>query len=108
MAQLLTMEEAVAAILAEVRPLAVESVPIGDARGRFLAEDAVAQVDLPPFPSSAMDGFAVRSADTPGTLPVVFRIAAGRPASQPLARGRGDGNRHRRRGSRREPMPSSP
>jgi molybdopterin molybdotransferase len=87
MAQLLTMEEAVAAILAEVRPLAVESVPIGDARGRFLAEDAVAQVDLPPFPSSAMDGFAVRSADTPGTLPVVFRIAAGRPASQPLRAG---------------------
>jgi len=87
MAQLLTMDEAVAAILAEVRPLAAESVPIEDARGRFLAEDAVAQVDLPPFPSSAMDGFAVRSADTPGTLPVVFRIAAGRPASQPLRAG---------------------
>ena len=74
-------------ILAEVRPLETEPVSLGEARGRYLAEDAVARVDLPPFPSSAMDGFAVRSADTPGSLPVVFRIAAGRPADRPLAAG---------------------
>ena len=55
--------------------------------GRVLAEDVVSRVDLPPFPSSAMDGFAVRAADTPGTLPVVFRIAAGAPAERPLAPG---------------------
>jgi molybdopterin molybdotransferase len=87
MAELLTMEEALGAILAEVRPLEIESVPLGEAHGRFLAEDAVARVDLPPFASSAMDGFAVRSADTPGTLPVVFRIAAGRPARSALGTG---------------------
>jgi molybdopterin molybdotransferase len=52
-----------------------------------LAEPARAAVDLPPFASSAMDGFAVRSADTPGTLIVVDRIAAGRPAGQALAAG---------------------
>ena len=46
-----------------------------------------ALVDLPPFPSSAMDGYAVRAADTPGTLPVVFRIAAGAPAPRSLAAG---------------------
>src|SRR5262249_22227119 len=43
--------------------------------------------DLPPFPSSAMDGFAVRAADTPGVLPVSGSSAAGRPASGPLAAG---------------------
>jgi molybdopterin molybdotransferase len=84
---LLHIDEALERILAEVHALPAEPVPLGEAHGRFLAEDAVAQVDLPPFASSAMDGFAVRSADTPGTLPIVFRIAAGRPAEQALASG---------------------
>jgi molybdopterin molybdotransferase len=84
---LLTIDEALELILAEARPLGAEPVALGDARGRYLAEDVAAQVDLPPFPSSAMDGFAVRSADTPGSLPVVFRIAAGRPADRALAAG---------------------
>ena len=44
-----------------------------------------------------MDGFALRAADTPGTLPVVARVAAGRPASPRARRGRGDGDRDRRR-----------
>src|SRR5207237_5017894 len=48
---------------------------------------AVAAVDLPPFPSSAMDGFALRSADTPGTLPVVARVAAGHPSARRLTPG---------------------
>jgi molybdopterin molybdotransferase len=84
---LLTYDEALARILAEVRPLPMEVVPLAEARGRFLSEDALARVDLPPFDSSAMDGFAVRSADTPGTLPVVFRVAAGRPAERSLQEG---------------------
>ena len=87
MSRLLNIDDALELILAEVRPLETELVSLGEARGRYLAEDAVAQVDLPPFPSSAMDGFAVRSADTPGSLPVVFRIAAGRPADRALAAG---------------------
>ncbi|MGZ8696396.1 MAG: molybdopterin molybdotransferase MoeA, partial [Gaiellaceae bacterium] len=57
------------------------------AAGRVLAEDARAVVDLPPFPSSAMDGFAVRSEDTPGRLPIVARIAAGVPAPRALEAG---------------------
>ncbi len=77
-----TFDEALRLILERIRPLPAEAVPLGRAAGRFLAEPARAAVDLPPFPSSAMDGFAVRSADTPGTLPVVARIAAGRPATR--------------------------
>src|SRR5258708_19802404 len=87
MAPLLTIDEALAAILERVAPLSVERVAVEQADGRVLAEDARAAVDLPPFPSSAMDGFALRAADTPGTLPVVDRIAAGRPAARPLAAG---------------------
>ena len=60
---------------------------MGDAAGRFAAEDLHAVVDLPTFPSSAMDGFALRAADTPGTLPVTERVAAGRPAGRPLREG---------------------
>jgi molybdopterin molybdotransferase len=48
------------------------------------SEPARALVALPPFPSSAMDGFAVRAADLPGTLPVVEQIPAGRPAPRAL------------------------
>jgi molybdopterin molybdotransferase len=68
-----------------VRPLSPERVPLEHAAGRVLAEAARAVVDLPPFPSSAMDGFAVRAEDVPGTLPIVARIAAGRPAPRALA-----------------------
>jgi molybdopterin molybdotransferase len=87
MEALLTLDEALARVLERVVPLAAEEVSVADAAGRVLAERAVAQVDLPPFPSSAMDGFAVRVADLPGTFPVVARIAAGRPADRSLAAG---------------------
>jgi len=82
-----TVEEALAHVLAHTRPLPAEPVPIEDAAWRVLAEDARATVDLPRFASSAMDGFALRADDTPGTLPIVARIAAGHPAGRPLAAG---------------------
>lgn len=84
---LLTFAAALAAVIERARPLAVESVRLDAAAGRVLAGDARSTVDLPPFASSAMDGFAVRAADTPGTLPIVARIPAGRPASRSLAVG---------------------
>jgi molybdopterin molybdotransferase len=87
MADLLTVEEAQRLILERVRPLRAERVPLEEAEGRVLAEAARAVVDLPPFPSSAMDGFALRSAETPGRMPVAFRIAAGLPAPRSLAEG---------------------
>jgi len=86
-ADLLTIDEAQSAILQRVRPLPAEAVPLDDARGRVLAEPARSLVDLPPFANSAMDGFAVRAADTPGTLPVLGHAAAGRPFGAPLEPG---------------------
>jgi molybdopterin molybdotransferase len=86
-AELLTMEGAQRLILERVRALPVERIPLEAATGRVLAEPAGAVVDLPPFASSAMDGFALRAADTPGTLPVLARIAAGKPAERELQAG---------------------
>jgi molybdopterin molybdotransferase len=75
-------------VLERVLPLAGEPVPLGEAAGRVLAEPARARVDLPPFPSSAMDGFAVRAADTPGELRVAeVSAAAGSPAERALEPG---------------------
>jgi molybdopterin molybdotransferase len=84
---LVSIEEAQRLVLARVERLPVETVPIADAGGRVLAEPGRAAVDLPPFDSSAMDGFALRAADSPGRLPVSFRIAAGSPAPRPLEPG---------------------
>jgi molybdopterin molybdotransferase len=87
MSELLSLAEAQARVLERVTPLDGESVAVAEAFGRVLVEDARAVVDLPPFPSSAMDGFAVRANDTPGRLPVVARIAAGVPAPRALDAG---------------------
>ncbi|HEY7420656.1 MAG TPA: gephyrin-like molybdotransferase Glp [Gaiellaceae bacterium] len=84
MASLLTLEEAHERVLQAARPLPAETVPIAEAGGRASAEDVRALVDLPPFASSAMDGFAVRAADLPGTLRVVGESAAGRPFDRPV------------------------
>jgi molybdopterin molybdotransferase len=77
----IAISEALDHVLARTRPLPGESVPVAAAAGRVLAESARAAVDLPPFDSSAMDGFAVRAADTPGLLRVVGDSAAGSPFS---------------------------
>jgi molybdopterin molybdotransferase len=87
MADLISLEEALGRIFEQVRPLDAEPVPLAAAAGRVIAEDARSGVDLPPFASSAMDGFAVRSRDTPGWLPIVARIAAGVPAPRALEPG---------------------
>jgi molybdopterin molybdotransferase len=87
---LISVAEAQRLVLERAKPLDPERVPIERAAGRVLAEPARAIVDLPPFASSAMDGFALRSADTahaPVRLPVVERIAAGGPARRALAAG---------------------
>jgi len=86
-AELLTFEEAQARVLAHARPLEAERVALELAAGRVVAEPARAVVDLPPFPSSAMDGFAVRAADVPGALAIVGEAAAGLPSSRTLAAG---------------------
>ena len=87
MPDLLSIEKALQRVLARTRPLPAEIVSTAAAAGRVLAEDVAARVHLPPFPSSAMDGYALRAEDTPGRLPVVFRIAAGIPSDRALTAG---------------------
>jgi molybdopterin molybdotransferase len=96
LAELLTIDEAQRLILERIRPLGPEPVPLEEAGGRILVETAAAVVDLPPFPSSAMDGFALRAEDTWAV--VVARIAAGAPARASFGRARW--RSPRRRGSR--------
>ncbi|MFV3316924.1 MULTISPECIES: gephyrin-like molybdotransferase Glp [Pseudomonas] len=74
--------------LAEAAPISeTEEVELADAEGRVLAQDLFASVDLPPWPNSAMDGYALRLADWQGEpLPVSQRIFAGH-APAPLQPG---------------------
>jgi molybdopterin molybdotransferase len=87
MGDLLPLEDAIGLVLRQVEPLDAERVAVAAGRGRVVAEPAEAATDLPPFPSSAMDGYAIRARDAPGSLRVVARIAAGVPATRPLAAG---------------------
>jgi molybdopterin molybdotransferase len=69
-----SIDEARAAVLEHAAVLGREDVPLDDALGRTLAEDARAPDDVPPFAASAMDGFAIRAADTVDG-PVELRVA---------------------------------
>lgn len=91
---MLRVEEASERILAEIRTLPPEAVPLRSALGRVSAEDVLATVTMPPWSNSSMDGYAVRSADItpvmkgePVTLRVVATIAAGERAPKALKRG---------------------
>lgn len=87
---MLELDEAVARMLAAVQPIAeIQASLTFDALGRVLAADQASAVDVPPLDNSAMDGYAVRSADVPeagALLPVSQRIAAG-AVGTPLAEG---------------------
>ena len=87
MSRLPTIDEALARVLESVRSLEGEHVAVAEAAGRVVTRDAAAGVDLPPFDSSAMDGYAVRAADTPGELRVTAHSAAGLPAGVSLGSG---------------------
>jgi len=90
----LTYAEARERVLAAVRPLPPERAPLEDCSGRALREPLVADHALPPFRNTAMDGFAVRSADLaaaseghPVSLRVVEVLPAGRAPARALAPG---------------------
>ncbi len=74
---LMGVAKARAAMLAAVKPLPAQEVAIAQALGRVLAGPVLTTRDQPPFFASAMDGYAIRAADTPGTLTVVGEAAAG-------------------------------
>jgi len=77
------LEEVRATVLGRVTPLEVVEVPIRDALGLVLAERVTAPDAVPPFPNTAMDGYAVRAADTEGATaesPVRLRVVGDLPA----------------------------
>jgi molybdopterin molybdotransferase len=85
--KLLPVDEARARMLVEIPALPVETAALDDAIGRVLAEDLAASRDQPPFRASAMDGWAVRVADTPGELTIVGESAAGHGYARAVAPG---------------------
>ena len=88
----LLVEQALERIRALAAPVAgVERVAIREALGRVLAESVRSPLDVPSHDNSAMDGYAVRAADTGGDLPVALRVLgtawAGRPFPDPVGPG---------------------
>jgi molybdopterin molybdotransferase len=88
--ELLGVDAALALIEARIVPVVEEeSVPLAAAAGRILARDVVAQIDVPPYANSAVDGFALAHADLAPdretVLPVTGRAAAGHPLGRPAA-----------------------
>jgi molybdopterin molybdotransferase len=93
-ATLLSLDEARARMLADLAPLPSERVTLDEALGRVLAAPVESHLTLPPWDNSAMDGYAVRSADIHGALdthPVALRVigesAAGRAADVEVTAG---------------------
>ncbi len=84
---LLTIAEARELVLGAVEPLGAETVEVGDAVDRVLAVDLEAAGDVPPFPCSAMDGYAVLPGPAERRLSVVGESRAGTPTLQQLGEG---------------------
>jgi molybdopterin molybdotransferase len=76
---MLSVEQALERVFALVSPLGTETVPLAEAGGRVLAEPVTARRDQPPFPASAMDGYALRAEEArPGaSFRVIGESAAG-------------------------------
>ena len=76
---LIDADQAAALVLEHTPLMGVERVALAHCVGRVLAEDVTATASLPAYPSSAVDGYAVRSADAGKALRVLGESAAGRP-----------------------------
>ena len=87
--KLIGYPEAERMVLQNMPRLREESLPLAEARGLVLARDLTARFDSPPFDNSAVDGYAVRSADAEAgrTFAVVDEAPAGRPASKSVGEG---------------------
>jgi molybdopterin molybdotransferase len=85
----LTVEQALEAILSRVQPLGSEHVDVLASLGRVLAQPVVSRREIPPWANSSMDGYAVRAQDTGGgvVLSVVGRVEAGAIPARPVGRG---------------------
>lgn len=78
---MISVAEAQERLIAMIAPLGAEQVALSDALGRVLAEDLVARRTQPPWPVSAMDGYAVRAADV-AKIPARLRVVGAVPAGQ--------------------------
>jgi molybdopterin molybdotransferase len=81
---LLPIDDARRRVLDAVRPLPVETLPLAEALDRVLAEDVRAAGDVPPFASSAMDGYAVHAGEAGRRLRLIGESRAGAPARETL------------------------
>ena len=87
---LLSVAEALRAVLGRVSSLNPRSVPLREARGCVLADDVAADIDMPPFEKSVVDGYAVRAADLAGKnrrFRVVEEVTAGQTPTRPINAG---------------------
>ena len=84
---LISINDARRLVLRAVAPLDSEIVALNDALGRVLSQDVTAAGNVPPFPCSAMDGYAVTAGEAGRTLTVVGESRAGTPSSHRLADG---------------------
>ncbi len=91
---MITPEEAVKKILSKAEPLGVQETPVIKSLGRVLREDIKSPLSIPPFDKAAMDGYAVKAADTAGAsakspveLKVLEDIPAGHVGEQRLRNG---------------------
>ena len=80
---MISVDEATTRIASALSPVESETVAIGEAAGRVLAEDARARMTQPPAPMSSMDGYAVRAADV-AMLPATLRVVGSSPAGHPF------------------------
>ncbi len=91
---MISVEEALERILSRIGTLGDEQVPLPRALGRVLTHAVTSGLDLPPWPNSSMDGYALKSTDaagasaaSPARLAVAGRVAAGHMADKPLTAG---------------------
>jgi molybdopterin molybdotransferase len=84
---LITVTQARESVLRAISPLGAERVEIDDALGRVLASDVRATGNVPPFPCSAMDGYAVLAGPGGRELAVVGESRAGTPTQHPVGEG---------------------
>jgi molybdopterin molybdotransferase len=84
---LISVAHARESVLQTISPLDPETVAIDDALGRVLAEDVRAAQNVPPFPCSAMDGYAILAGDSGRHLTIVGESRAGTPTGQPVGEG---------------------
>jgi molybdopterin molybdotransferase len=92
---MLSVEEALERVLSAFQPLPAERIPVLETLGRVLAEDVIADMDIPPLSNSAMDGYAVRAMDTAGArgknpvrLRIIDSLTAGRTTQTAVTGGR--------------------